>query len=92
MQEVATIQETWSEASIERYRNDKRSINIVVSNTDTQDILFIADYVKNYVSDLNKTNNNIDAKILSDASNPLKQRIELLSKNGKLCRLAFPLP
>ena len=82
LKDVADIQDTWSESIIERYRDDKRSVNITVSNTETQDILFIADYIKNYVSDLNIKNQNIDAKILFDASNPLKQRIELLSKNG----------
>ncbi|MAQ31779.1 MAG: RND transporter [Flavobacteriales bacterium] len=82
LKEVAQVYDSWSEASIERYRNNKRSINIVVSNTETQDIIFIANYIKEYVKELNKTNQNINAKILFDASNPLKQRIELLSKNG----------
>jgi len=82
LKEVANVMDTWSEASIERYRNNKRSINIVVSNTETQDIVFIADYIKEYVADLNQNNKNLNAKILFDASNPLKQRIELLSKNG----------
>ena len=82
LKEVANVIDTWSESSIERYRDNKRSINIIVSNTETQDIIFIADYIKNYVQDLNKTNRNLNAKILFDASNPLKQRIELLSKNG----------
>ena len=82
LDEVANIQDTWSESTIERYRNNQRSVNLVVSNTETQDILFIADYIKQYVSDLNKKNPSIDAKILFDASTPLKQRIELLSKNG----------
>ena len=36
----------------------------------------------NLAKALNKNNQNLDAKILFDASNPLKQRIELLSKNG----------
>ena len=58
-------------------------MNIVVSNTETQDIIEIASFVKNYVNDLNNDKKrNIDAKILFDASNPLQQRIELLSKNG----------
>ena len=82
LKEVADVYDSWSESSIERYRNNKRSINIVVSNTETQDIIFIANYIKNYVKELNKTNKNLNAKILFDASNPLKQRIELLSKNG----------
>tara|TARA_B100000579_G_C22847180_1_gene865108 strand:+ start:3104 stop:6205 length:3102 start_codon:yes stop_codon:yes gene_type:complete len=82
LKDIAEIIDTWSDSSIERYRDNKRSINIVVSNTETQDILFIADYVKDYVKKLNNNNNNIDAKILFDASNPLKQRIDLLSKNG----------
>jgi len=82
LKEVANVVDAWSESSIERYRNNKRSVNIVVSNTETQDIIFIADYIKEYVKDLNKSNKNLNAKILFDASNPLKQRIELLSKNG----------
>ncbi len=82
LKDVANIIDTWSDSSIERYRENKRSINIVVSNTETQDILFIADYIKSYVKELNKNNTHIEAKILFDASNPLKQRIELLSKNG----------
>jgi len=82
LKDIANIIDTWSESSIERYRDNKRSINIIVSNTETQDILFIADYIKNYVKELNNNNKNLEAKILFDASNPLKQRIELLSKNG----------
>ncbi len=82
LKEIADVTDTWSESSIERYRENKRSVNIIVSNTETQDILFIADYIKNYVNELNNLNTNIEAKVLFDASNPLKQRIELLSKNG----------
>ena len=40
--------------------------------------------MKNYVQKLNIENENINAEILFDASNPLKQRIELLSKNGMI--------
>ena len=82
LRDIAEIKDTWSELSIERYRNNKRSINITVSNTETQDILFIANYVKNYVNDFNLNNKNSEAKILFDASTPLKQRIDLLTKNG----------
>ncbi len=82
LRDIAEIKDTWSAISIERYRDNKRSINITVSNTETQDILFIADYVKNYVKNFNSTNTNSEAKILFDASTPLKQRIELLTKNG----------
>jgi len=82
LRDVAEIKDTWSKSSIERYRDNKKSINITVSNTETQDILFIAGYVKDYVKNLNKNNQNIEAKILFDASTPLKQRIDLLTKNG----------
>ncbi|MAZ58690.1 MAG: RND transporter [Flavobacteriales bacterium] len=82
LKEIANVFDTWSESSRERYRDNKKSVNIVVSNTETQDILYIADYVKTYVKQLNAENKNINAEILFDASNPLKERIELLSKNG----------
>jgi len=84
LKDVADIKDTWSKTSIERYRNNKRSINITISNTETQDILFIANYVKNYVKDFNLLNQNTEAKILFDASTPLKQRINLLTKNGAI--------
>ena len=82
LKDVADIKDTWSKSSIERYRKNKRSINVTISNTETQDILFIANYVKDYVSKFNENNNDTDAKILFDASTPLKQRIDLLTKNG----------
>ncbi len=82
LKDVADIKDTWSKSSIERYRKNKRSINVTISNTETQDILFIANHVKDYVSKFNENNNDTDAKILFDASTPLKQRIDLLTKNG----------
>ncbi len=82
LKDVAQIKDTWSTLSIERYRENKRSINITVSNTETQDILFIANYVKDYVKKFNNNNSKSEAKILFDASTPLKQRIDLLTKNG----------
>ena len=82
LSDLADVSYSWSESSRERYRDNNRSVNITVSNTNTQDIIFIADYIKNYVNEINNSDKNIDAAILYDASNPLKQRIELLSKNG----------
>ena len=82
LSDLADVSYSWSESSMERYRDNNRSVNITVSNTNTQDIIFIAEYIKNYVNEINRSDENIDAAILYDASNPLKQRIELLSKNG----------
>ena len=82
LSDLADVSYSWSESSMERYRDNNRSVNVTVSNTNTQDIIFIADYIKNYVNKINSSDENIDAAILYDASNPLKQRIELLSKNG----------
>jgi len=82
LSDLADVSYSWSESSMERYRDNNRSVNVTVSNTNTQDIIFIADYIKNYVNEINSSDKNIDAAILYDASNPLKQRIELLSKNG----------
>jgi multidrug efflux pump subunit AcrB len=81
LKDIANIAEAWSEESTKCYINNNRSVKITVSNTETQDILFIADYINKYVSSLNN-NHKIEAQVLFDASNPLKQRIELLSKNG----------
>ncbi len=82
LSDLADVSYSWSESSMERYRDNNRSVNVTVSNTNTQDIIFIADYIKKYVNEINSIDKNINAAILYDASNPLKQRIELLSKNG----------
>ena len=50
--DIANVKENWSKSLIERYRKNKRSVNITISNTETQDILFIANYVKDYVRNL----------------------------------------
>ena len=84
LNDIAKVKETWSESSIERFRENKRSINITISNTETQDILFIANYVKDYVKTFNSSKEKTEAKILFDASTPLKQRIDLLTKNGAI--------
>ena len=81
LKDVADIKDTWSKSSIERYRKIKDQL-MYNKQHETQDILFIANYVKDYVSKFNENNNDTDAKILFDASTPLKQRIDLLTKNG----------
>ena len=84
LKDIANVKENWSKSLIERYRKNKRSVNITISNTETQDILFIANYVKDYVEKFNLNNEKAEAKILFDASTPLKQRIDLLTKNGAI--------
>jgi len=84
LKDVATVSKGWSEISTYCYEDggSKISATVTISNTNSQDIVFIADYAKDYIDKINNTNSNINATLLFDASNPLKQRLELLTKNA----------
>ena len=45
-------------------------------------ILYLLHYAKDYIDKINKDESNINATLPFDASNPLKQRLELLTKNA----------
>ena len=84
LKDVADVSKEWSEISTYCYEDggSKLSATVTISNTNSQDIVFIADYAKDYIDKINKDESNINATLLFDASNPLKQRLELLTKNA----------
>ena len=84
LKDVADVSKEWSEISTYCYEDggSKLSATVTISNTNSQDIVFIADYAKDYIDKINEDESNINATLLFDASNPLKQRLELLTKNA----------
>lgn len=82
LRDVAEVRDQFSDNPNRSYMNGNPSIVFNVQNTVEEDLLFITDYVKEYITRFNQTNEQIKAEIIRDGSITVTQRIELLTKNG----------
>jgi multidrug efflux pump subunit AcrB len=84
LEDVAAVRDQWADSPLRNYLNGKPAVVITVSSTADEDILAIADHIKNYVGAFKGSASNIKATIIRDGTVPLVQRIELLLKNGMI--------
>lgn len=82
--EIADVRDQFADEPAASYLNGKPAIRISVNNTVDESLLFIADYVRDYIEAFNETHSDVEAKIINDGSVLLRQRIELLSNNGAI--------
>ncbi len=82
LSQIADINDRWKDNPSRSYINGQLGVIITVQNTLEEDLLTIANHVKEYVSEFNQKNEEVQAKVISDASITLTQRIELLTNNG----------
>jgi len=82
LKDVADVKDTWSETPDRIYFNGKKSINITVSNTNSEDLIASAKDVRQYIDKFNQQYDNVTLDISSDSSITLNQRTELLVKNA----------
>lgn len=82
LNDVATVTDRWADVPDRSYLNGNPSVLVTVSNTNEENILSITNEVRTYVEEFNKNNEHVQATIVSDGSISLRQRIELLAKNG----------
>ncbi len=82
LKDIADVEDAWEETPNRNFYNGKPSVNVDVSYTNDQDLIEITDFVSQYVADFNERNNNVQANITKDSSETVKQRIDLLTKNG----------
>jgi len=82
LKDVADVRDTWSENPDRIYYNNKKSINISVSNTNNEDLIASAEDVKAYIHKFNQQYDNVQLAVSSDSSITLTQRTELLIKNA----------
>ncbi len=80
--QIADITDRWADNPQASYMNGKRSVVITIQNTDEEDLLTIADYMRNYVEEYNKSGRPVKATTIRDGSITLRQRIDLLVNNG----------
>ena len=80
--EVADVTDKWAEDPTRTYINGAPAVVVTVSNTIEEDMLTITEDVRAYIDEFNAANPEVTASIVSDRSETLNDRIDLLSSNG----------
>ena len=82
LQDIADVSDSWSENPDRIFYNGQKSINISVSNTNSEDLLTSAESIKEYIEKFNQQHDTVEINVSSDASISLNQRTDLLMKNA----------
>jgi multidrug efflux pump subunit AcrB len=82
LHQIADIRDKWADNPNRSYLNGRAAVIVTVQNTLEEDLIFIADNVQDYVKNFNETNEVVQATIIQDGSDILKQRMSLLTTNG----------
>jgi len=80
--DVANIDLTFSENSMESFKNNQPAITIEIKKTPDQDLGEITDFVRNYVTEYNSKSKPAKLTTQYEFSASLDDRIELLTSNG----------
>ena len=81
--QIADVTDKWAENSPNRnFQNGKPAVVVTVQNTLEEDMLTVVDLVRDYMEEFNQTNNVVRATVIRDGSIVLRQRMDLLTKNG----------
>lgn len=82
--EIADLRDKWADNPDRSFLNGEPSVVVTVQNTLEEDMISITDNVRAYVEDFNQKNEVVQATIIRDGSDVLRQRISLLVENGLL--------
>jgi multidrug efflux pump subunit AcrB len=83
LNEIAVISDRWSEDNPSRSSfNGRPSVVVTVNNLIGEDMLTIADEVKDFITSWNEKDHPVRLDIIRDGSIVLNQRIDLLVSNG----------
>ncbi len=80
--DVADVRDTWADDPARSYVNGAPAVVVAVSSTVSEDILDIADKTIAYMGEFNARGTALQATMIQDATTVLRQRIEMLTKNG----------
>ncbi len=82
LKDVADVKDAWADDPSRSYLDEEIATVINLSSTIEEDILYITDYIRNYVVEFNAENAPIKAEVIQDQSKVLQERIDLLVENG----------
>jgi len=84
LKNVASIKEKWEDVPDKSYYNGRNAVVLNIDKTASEDILTVAGDAKALVQQFNDANAKVQALVIDDTTIPLRQRLELLMKNGIL--------
>lgn len=82
LSDVGIVRDRFQETPNALFFNGNPSVNMIISNTNSEDLLSTASKVKQYIEEFNTANNNIQLNVVSDSSITLEQRTQLLLENA----------
>jgi multidrug efflux pump subunit AcrB len=82
LRDVAEIRDKWSEVPDRVNFNGNSAVQLSVSTTNSEDLLYATDKIKEYIIDFNKKNDVLKLSISNDSSVSLNARQQLLVDNG----------
>lgn len=82
LKDVANIKNQFNESPNANYYNGKKSVNLSVKSTNSENLIYNATVVRNYIKTFNEKNKNIQLHIINDRSIALEQRTQLLLENA----------
>jgi multidrug efflux pump subunit AcrB len=84
VKDVANIYDRWSENPNRVYFNGKRAVRVTLQNLNQEDLFEMTKVVKAYLINFNEKNPEVQASVIRDGSEIIKDRIDILSTNGIL--------
>ncbi|MEE9443552.1 MAG: efflux RND transporter permease subunit [candidate division Zixibacteria bacterium] len=82
LSDIAEVKEQWEDVPDKSFYNGRNAVIINIDRTQQEDIIKIANVTKEEIAKFNLEHDTVEAKILDDRTIPLRQRVELLVKNG----------
>ncbi|MDA9261839.1 efflux RND transporter permease subunit [Flavobacteriales bacterium] len=82
LKEVATLRDKFNENPNAIFFNGNKSVNITIQNTNSEDLVSTAEFVKEYIVKYNLESNDAMLNVTSDSSITLTQRTDLLLNNA----------
>lgn len=84
LQDVATLRDRFSETPNASYFNGNASVNIEISNTNSEDLLGASEKVNNYIHEFNQKYTGVKIDVITDNAINLNTRKNILLKNGAM--------
>jgi len=84
LKDIADVYDRWSENPNRVYFDGKLAVSITLQNLNQEDLFFMTNTVKKYIENFNSKYAGVQASIVRDGSEIIKERIDILTSNGLL--------
>jgi len=82
LRDIAEVRDKWSEVPDRINFNGDPAVQIAISTTNNEDLLYATDKIKEYIAEYNENSDVVKLNVSSDSSISLNNRQNLLIKNG----------